>query len=155
MKNSIALLFVSLTLVAVGCGGGGGKHGSNSSPSGTSSNLGESPQGFNGGLTGKIYFDRNSWYKALDITTGQRQDVYYMDHGHWATPRMDAQEFAVGANETKSGDYFSNEDVVFFNLDGQEADRHMINGEVQGIVKISPDGRFFAFDWYKDSKKMV
>lgn len=103
----------------------------------------------NGELSGKIYYDKFGRYHELDIASGLTRLVYY-DFGYWAVSRRDGQEFSVGSNRTNSDNY-KNEDIVVFDLNGQETERRVINGEVQDIVKISPDGKYFAFDWYKSS----
>lgn len=150
MRNLIAVLIVASTLMVSGCGGSGGKRASNPAPSGAVDNPEVPTQNLNGSLSGKIYYDKFGRYHELDIASGLTRLVYDYDFGYWAVSRRDGQEFSVGSNRTNSDNY-RNEDVVFFDLNGNETYRRVIYGEVKDTVKISPDGKFFAFNWYRNS----
>lgn len=148
MKKSIGILFVAINLFASGCGGG--KHASNSLPTDASADNEDPSQTVNGEISGKIYYSEHGWCYELDLPTGVRRQVYFYDLGTWPLPSPDGKEFAGGANTTINGNYYLNEDIIFFNLDGQAAGRRMINGDVRDVVKISPDGRYIAFNWVND-----
>lgn len=150
MENAITRWLLVFTLLVAGCGGGGGGGGSPNS-SGLGGGDGGSTQSFNGGLTGKIYHDLQGAYRELDLATGQLRLVYDYYIGDYAMPDREGQEFAVGANTSENGSY-NDEDVIFFDPTGKETDRRVISGEVRGVVRISPDHRYFAFYWYKNSE---
>lgn len=151
MQKRMKLIFLFAIGSILLCGCGGGNHGSSARSSATNGG-GSSSEDINGGFSGKIYYDSYRHYHELDVFAGISPIVYNYDFGYWATPRRDGQEFAIGLNRT-SADPYENEDIVFLDRTGQEIDRRIINGEVQDIVRISPDGRYYAFNWYKNSEK--
>lgn len=146
MKNSCAALFLTvLAMSVVSCGGG--KQSSHSPAAGT---IEDSAQKLNGGLEGKLYYDSSQWFRELDITTAKSRAVYWNHFGGWATPRRDNKEYAMDAGRSEKGSY-TDEDIVFFDASGEEIDRKVINGNVVDVVKISPDGKYFVFNWYVDA----
>lgn len=141
MRNLVPLLFVSVALF--GCGGGGS---SSAPPASVGENTGSSDGNLNGGLAGKLYFNDIYFYRELDLAKGEFRNLHGINSDGYSMPNRDATEFVQEYNEAASGDY-NNEDIVFFNSDGQEIGRQEINGRI-GEVRLSPDGQYVMFSWF-------
>ncbi len=143
MKSLVNILSISTMLILSACGGG--ESGSPQSGAAVENTNGSSLPGVNGWLTGKLYYGNSKYYDELNVATGTVRHIYNYYVGNNAMPNPGGQEFAHGSNDSESS--YKMEDIVFFNLEGQETGRRAINGRVDDVVKISPDDKYVAFRW--------
>lgn len=145
------LIFLTLQLAVISCGGGGGH--TPAPPAGQNNgdnNAGDStPVVLNKGIKGTIYFGWIKDYVALDLETGVVNSLRPESWGERVSP--DGKEAAQLADGYEAFD--PDTDLInYFGIDGISSTTYETPNRVNliGPVKISPDGKYTAVYWSYD-----